>query len=97
MFQSPTIIFVGEKDDWTPPGDCIKAKNSGVNAGAKLQVVSDPNAHHGFDQQHAPRKYLGHTLAYSRDATVDSRKRYIEFFKKYLTSSGKQSPAKGTP
>lgn len=94
VFRSPTIIFVGEKDDWTPPGDCIKAKSSGVDTGAELQVVSYPNAHHGFDQQHAPRKYLGHTLAYNREATVDSRKKYIEFFKKYLTPAVKTSPAR---
>jgi dienelactone hydrolase len=93
VFLSPTIIFVGEKDDWTPPGDCIKAKSSGVDTGAELQIISYPNAHHGFDQQHAPRKYLGHTLAYSREATADSRKKYLEFFKKYLTPELRASPA----
>ncbi|MGX1164485.1 dienelactone hydrolase [Bradyrhizobium sp. USDA 372] len=97
-FLSPTIIFVGEKDTWTPPTDCIKARHSGIDTGAELQVISYPNAHHSFDQpRSAPLKYSGHILEYSREATVDSRKKYLEFFKKYLTPSIGASPAVATP
>lgn len=60
-YSSPAIVFVGEKDDWTPAAECIKTKTPA--AGAELKVVSYPDAHHGFDQKHAPRKYKGHTLA----------------------------------
>lgn len=85
VYKSPTIVFVGEKDDWTPPAECIKSKSPGVVTGAEFEVISYPNAHHGFDQQHATRKYKGHTLAYDREATVDSRKRVKAFFIKQLT------------
>jgi dienelactone hydrolase len=89
-YNSPAIVFVGEKDDWTPAAECTKTKSHNGTAGAEFKVYSYPNAHHGFDQLHERRKVLGHTLAFDRDATVDSRKKYIEFFKKYLT-------AKATP
>jgi dienelactone hydrolase len=82
-YSSPAIVFVGEKDDWTPAAECMKTTNP--PGGVELKVVSYPNAHHGFDQQHAPRRYLGHTLAHDREATADSRRKYLEFFRKYLT------------
>jgi dienelactone hydrolase len=85
VYKSPTIVFVGEKDDWTPPAECIKSKSPGVVTGAEFEVISYPNAYHGFDQPRPMRKVLGYTMAYDREATVDSRKRYIEFFIKNLT------------
>lgn len=92
VYKSPTIIFVGEKDDWTPPAECIKSKSSGVVTGAQFEVVSYANAHHGFDQPRPMRKVLGYTMAYDREATVDSRKRFIEFFIKNLTAELKAAP-----
>jgi dienelactone hydrolase len=61
-------------------------------AGAEFEVISYPNAYHGFDQPRPMRKVLGYTMAYDREATVDSRKRYIEFFIKNLTAELKASP-----
>ena len=92
VYKSPTIVFVGERDDWTPPAECIKSKSPGVVTGAEFDVISYPNAHHGFDQEHATRKYKEHTLSYSREATIDSRKRVKEFFIKYLTAELKTAP-----
>lgn len=92
VYKSPTIVFVGEKDDWTPPAECIKSKSPGVVTGAEFEVISYPNAYHGFDQPRPMRKVLGYTMAYDREATVDSRKRYIEFFIKNLTAEPKAAP-----
>ena len=92
VYKSPIIVFVGEKDDWTPPAECIKSKSPGVVAGAEFEVISYPNAYHGFDQPRPMRKVLGYTMAYDRGATVDSRKRYIEFFIKNLTAELKAAP-----
>lgn len=86
VYKSPTIVFVGEKDDWTPPAECIKSKSPGVVTGAEFEVISYPNAYHGFDQPRPMRKVLGYTMAYDREDTVDSRKRYIEFFTRNLTA-----------
>ena len=92
VHKSPAIVFVGEKDDWTPPAECIKSKSRGAVTGAEFDVVSYPEAHHSFDQQRATMKYKGHTLAYNRDATADSRKRVREFFLKHLTADLKTIP-----
>jgi len=92
VYKSPIIVFVGEKDDWTPPAECIKSKSPGVVTGAEFEVISYPNAYHGFDQPRPMRKVLGYTMAYDREATVDSRKRYIEFFIKNLTAELKAAP-----
>ncbi|HLG85303.1 MAG TPA: dienelactone hydrolase family protein [Bradyrhizobium sp.] len=95
VYQSPTIVFVGERDDWTPPAECIKSKSAGVVTGAEFEVVSYPNAYHGFDQPLPLRKVMGYTMAYDREATLDSRKRYIAFFTRSLTADLKATPAFG--
>jgi dienelactone hydrolase len=92
VYKSPVIVFVGEKDDWTPPAECIKSKSPGVVTGAEFEVISYPNAYHGFDQPRPMRKVLGYTMAYDREDTVDSRKRYIEFFIRNLTAELKAAP-----
>lgn len=78
--RSPTLVFVAGKDDWTPPTDCLSAKRAGIVTGAEFDVINYPNAHHGFDQQRKTIRYKGHTLAFSPEATSDSRKRVKEFF-----------------
>jgi dienelactone hydrolase len=92
VHKSPIIVFVGEKDDWTPPAECLKSKGPGVVTGAEFEVISYPNAYHGFDQPMPMREVFGYTMAYDREATVDSRKRYIEFFIKNLTAEMKAAP-----
>jgi dienelactone hydrolase len=85
VIRSPLIVFVAEKDDWTPPSECIKAKDAGIVRGAEFELVAYRSAHHGFDQPRSAVIYKGHTLAYDRDATVDSRKKLKEFFFEHLT------------
>jgi dienelactone hydrolase len=89
VIRSPTLVFVAGKDDWTPPGDCIKAKSGNIVTGAEFDVINYPSAHHGFDQVRQPIKYKGHTLAYSADATADSQKRVRDFFVRHLTDEFK--------
>jgi dienelactone hydrolase len=85
IIRSPLIVFVAERDDWTPPSQCTKAKDTGIVKGAEYELVAYKDAHHGFDQPRSPIKYKGHTLAYDREATIDSQKRMTEFFLKQLT------------
>lgn len=89
VYKSPTIVFVAEKDDWTPPAECISSKRAGIVTGAEFEVISYPNAYHGFDQPRPMRKVMGYTMGYNREATVDSRKKYMEFFTKNLTAEMK--------
>lgn len=81
---SPLIVFAGAKDDWTPPSTCERAKVIDRPAGENFELVVYPSAFHAFDQPRKTVKYRGHTLAYDRAATIDSRKRMLEFFKAHL-------------
>jgi hypothetical protein len=56
IIRSPLIVFVAEKDDWTPPSQCTKAKDTGIVKGAEYELVAYNNAHHSFDQPRSPIK-----------------------------------------
>jgi dienelactone hydrolase len=77
----PTLVLVGESDDWTPASACrnmamgrseIGISRSDNGDRSKLRLVVYPNAYHGFDSvDHAGgRSYLGHWLEYNAAATT---------------------------
>jgi dienelactone hydrolase len=43
---APTLLLVGERDDWTPAQPC-RSLAGAIGSGARL--VAYPDAHHGFD------------------------------------------------
>lgn len=45
----PLRIDVGELDDWTPPGACVRLGESARTRGATMDVTVYPGANHGFD------------------------------------------------
>lgn len=49
--ETPLLLLLGEKDDWTPPGRCIALAEQVVKAQpqADLTLRVYPDAHHGFD------------------------------------------------
>jgi dienelactone hydrolase len=61
----PTLILIGELDDWTLARDCraMIAKRSGL--GAPMRLVVYPDAHHAFNLKLGPRRYYGHQLDYN--------------------------------
>src|SRR5882757_2349212 len=74
------------------------AKPAGTVTGAEFDVINYPDAHHGFDQERKTIRYKGHTLAYSAEATSDSRKRVREFFLRHLTEELKaKAPVSSNP
>jgi dienelactone hydrolase len=64
----PTLILVGELDDWTFARDCrdIMARRKGI--GAPMRLVVLPNAHHSFNLKLPPRSHYGHHLEYNEAA-----------------------------
>lgn len=70
-FSVPTIILVGEKDDWTPANRCqiLRSKN--------LEVVIYPDATHYFVAPGLNATYLGHHLVYQEEATSDAQRRAL--------------------
>jgi len=70
-FSVPTIILIGEKDDWTPANRCqiLHSKN--------LEVVVYPNATHDFVAPGLNTTYRGHRLVYQEEATNDAQRRAL--------------------
>jgi dienelactone hydrolase len=62
----PTLILIGEADDWTPAQPCHDLVKEARERSARLEIVGYPGAYHAFDNPHLPlRQRTG--LAYTVD------------------------------
>ena len=83
MVNSPLLVLIGEKDDWTPANLCkyyIKPKENWPEIVLKVY----PDAYHGFDGTTKARIYRGHTIMRNSTAALDSYERVRAFLEKYL-------------
>jgi len=84
----PTLVLIGEKDDWTPAADCTAWASRAANAD-KLAVAVYPDAYHAFDIELPTRWANGgasgrHRLQYDGSATVDSVAKADAFLARWL-------------
>jgi len=54
----PTLILIGDLDDWSPAADCQKMMAQRSGDGAPLRLVVYPGAYHAFDAPNQPRLEL---------------------------------------
>jgi dienelactone hydrolase len=85
----PTIIFIGELDDWTPASDCTDKVASWANwgkDGPPIELVVYPGAYHGFyyPQLKPGTAVFGHRLEYNAEAADNSRLRLHQFLDRHL-------------
>ncbi len=82
----PTLILVGELDDWTPANDCARAMAHWGSAGAPVELVTYPGAHHAFDVQifHPGGMMFGHWTEYNAEAAEDAHRRIRAFLADHL-------------
>jgi len=82
----PTLILVGELDDWTPAKDCARALAQWGNASAPVELVTYPGAHHAFDVEifQPGRLMFGHWAEYNAKAAEDARRVIYAFLTDYL-------------
>jgi dienelactone hydrolase len=71
-FSVPTIVLIGEKDDWTPAKLC-----AGIVDKTNVEVTVYPNAFHQFAAPGFDLVYLGHRLLYDPEATTDGQRRAL--------------------
>ncbi len=72
----PTLILIGDKDDWTGPVAACEALKSKRN----YEVVIYPGATHSFDMQfEKPFEFAGHKLAYDEASAMDAAQRVEAF------------------
>ena len=97
LITVPTLILIGDQDDWTPAGDCadmVAGKSTlgtvrppGDRSNVKLVVY--PGARHAFDVVDLGLvpggvTMLGHRLEYNEAATKDSMLQVSDFLKRQL-------------
>jgi dienelactone hydrolase len=93
----PTLVLIGELDDWTPASACrdmVEGRDDyGISRrkgeGIPIQLVVYPGAYHAFDAPglKTPRQLLGHHLEFNQsaaDASVDALRKFL-----YATIGGK--------
>jgi dienelactone hydrolase len=80
----PTLILIGDKDDWTLASRCrnMMARRNGKGAPVTLIVYS--GATHAFNGPLPPPQYLGHHFAYDPQATADAWRRVRNFLQTML-------------
>jgi dienelactone hydrolase len=85
----PTLILIGESDDWTPAEACRKLVSGqddlGVTRqkgdGPPMQLAVYPNAYHAFDVPNlvTPVQYFGHHLEFNKSAADQSSEALRQF------------------
>jgi dienelactone hydrolase/ketosteroid isomerase-like protein len=71
-FSVPTIILVGQSDDWTPARLCEDIVDK-----TNVEITVYPKAFHAFAAPGLDMMYLGHRLAYDAEATNDAQRRAL--------------------
>jgi dienelactone hydrolase len=70
----PTMILIGDADDWTPAEACRKMIAQWTGEGDRIALVVYPGAYHGFNfpQLEPGAGFLGHWLQYDKRAATDA-------------------------
>lgn len=94
----PTLILIGELDDWTPAEECRNLAEGrddwGISRekgqGIPIEITVYPGAYHDFDVPSlaTPAKILGHHLEFNeeaRDRSIDALRKFL-----YATIGGRE-------
>ena len=70
----PTLILIGELDDWAPANGCESWMQRRAGAGAPVRLVTYPGAYHSFDVPtlRDGKRLYGHWLKYDPEAGLRS-------------------------
>jgi dienelactone hydrolase len=87
-FAIPTLVFIGELDDWSLAAECRRMMNRQDGKGALVKLVVFPEAFHSFDSPSAGYgvRYFGHWLRYNADATKRAAAQMRRFLKVELAN-----------
>lgn len=83
---APTLILIGEADDWTPAEACRDYLVHPSPYGIPIAVTIYPGAYHAFDvaELQDGASYRGHRLAYDEAAAKDAEKKSRAFLAEHL-------------
>ena len=76
----PTLILIGERDDWAWADACRDMVDDASKKGAPIRLIVYPDATHDFDvPATGPYQVLGHHMAYDPAATLDAERKVRDF------------------
>lgn len=88
----PTLILLGEADEWGPLSQCQELKAQSKNGGASIELVAYPGVFHAFDVLElknglSVEGLYGKTywLQYNKKAHEDAAKRVKSFLAEHLS------------
>jgi dienelactone hydrolase len=98
VLTTPTLILVGENDDWSPAAACRKlaAHESDFGTtrdaakGTQIDLAVHPNATHAFDYRYPPLRYKGHFIQRDEAAARDAEARVRAFLEQVLGEQAEQ-------
>jgi dienelactone hydrolase len=82
----PTLILIGDLDDWTPAADCANKAAAWDDGGPPAELVVYPGTHHGFYYPHLKPgiTMFGHWVEYNGEAADNASHRLHEFLRRHL-------------
>jgi len=83
---APTLILIGEADDWTRAERCREMVAHARPEGAPIALTVYPGAHHGFDVTllQPGVRYRDHWLEYNEPAAKDAEEKLRAFLTAHL-------------
>jgi dienelactone hydrolase len=83
---APTLVLIGEADDWNPAERCREMVAHSRPDGAAIAMTIYPGAHHAFDvpQLKPGTRSLGHWLEYDEAAARDAEQQLRAFLAAHL-------------
>ena len=94
MMTAPTLILIGEADDWTPAERCRAMVAHARPDGAPIALTVYPGAHHGFNFAipQPGQSSLGHWLEYNEPAARDAETKVRAFLATHLGTAAADEP-----
>jgi dienelactone hydrolase len=88
IISAPTLILIGEADDWNPAAACREMSAQPHDAGAQIDLYVYPGAYHGFNFRELQPgiRVLGHWLEYNEPAALDAWERVRDFLAEHLAN-----------
>ena len=86
-FAVPTVILIGEKDDWSPAADCTKMMAMRSRDGSDVKLVVYRDAYHSFNGRSLrdnPRSLFGHHLEYNEAADNETWREMTELLRRTI-------------
>jgi dienelactone hydrolase len=94
MMTAPTLVLIGEADDWTPAERCREMVAHARPDGAPIALTLYPGAYHAFDvaELRPGVRSLGHWLEYNEPAARDAEQKVRAFLAANLGGPSPDEP-----